>query len=81
MDTYAGQYIGRRLLPDVCSCCVLRNASVSLARAGLPINFSFKTLDLSILKKLHTETHVCRTTDMFIIYVLFIRYSAYSFHL
>ena len=53
----------RRLLPDVCSCCVSRNASVSVDRRGLivvcrdlPITcFLSKFWGLAILRKLNTE--------------------------
>ena len=56
----------RRLLPDVCSCCVSRNASVSMAYRGLivasrelPITcFLSNFWALAILKKLITETRV-----------------------
>ena len=57
------ELIRRRLFPDVCTYCVSRNESVSLARRGLcvacrdlPITFFLsKFRDLLTLKKLITE--------------------------
>ena len=60
--------ICRRHLPDVCSCCVSRNASVS---RNLPINCFFKFL------RLNTETRVVYRTKFDI--VTFI-YKSVSFY-
>ena len=59
----------RLFLPDVCSCCVSRNASVSVARRelivacrNLPITFCVSNFwGIPILKKLNTEMRVYRT--------------------
>ena len=63
-DAYASGLICRRILPDICSCCVCRNASVTVPRC-LPRPayhlFSFKLLGLAMLKKLNTEMRVYRT--------------------
>ena len=49
----------RRLLPDICSCCVSRNATGSVARRGLqrsPVDFFLLNFwCVAILKKLNTD--------------------------
>ena len=70
--------IRRRLLPDVCSCCVSRNASVSVAWRGLivacrdlHINCFFSIFwGLAILKKFKTETRVYRTKFGIVTFIL-----------
>ena len=70
-DACARELIRRRFLPDVCSCCVSQNVSVNVAWReqivacrDLPINWFLSNvcgLHVTILKKLNTETCVCRT--------------------
>ena len=64
-----GANAGGLFLPDVCSCCVSRNASVNVARRelivacrNLPITFCVSNFwGIPILKKLNTEMRVYRT--------------------
>ena len=62
--------IRRRLLPDVCSCCVSRSASVRMARRGLIVRPAHHLLSFKLLRVSDILKNVVMYKTIFVINII-----------